>query len=85
MYREEDYPDEDLIDVETMYSEEVEIEEGSWEILRKRAAESGENLDDLAERFKAFIKNSLANVPEEVKEMQRLNSLYARGILKDED
>ena len=83
MYREEDYPDEDLIDVETMYSEEIVLEECTWEAIRKKAAETGKNPDDIAARFIADIKETLANVPEEVKEMQRINSMYARGLLKD--
>jgi len=85
MYREEDYPIEDIIDVETLYSGEIELDEEDMEALRERAAETGEDLDDLAERFIAYLKVSLDNVPEEVKEMQRISSMYARGLLKDED
>ena len=85
MYKEKYYSVEDLIDVETMYSEEVVIQEDTWEAIRERAAETGEDPDDIAARFIADIKETLANIPEEVKEMQRISSMYALGLLKEED
>jgi len=85
MYKEKYYSVDDLIDVETMYSEEVVIQEDTWEAIRERAAETGEDPDDIAAQFKLYIKELLAQVPEDIKEMQRISSMYALGLIKDEE
>ena len=72
------YADEELMDVDEMYAEEIVIEEDTWESIRERALRTGENPDDLAEEFKEYLKDLFAQIPEEVKEMQRLIVSYAR-------
>jgi len=72
-------PIDDIIDVDEVYAEEVVLEEDSWELIRKKAAETGENPDDIAKIFIQRLKDSIAQVPEEVKEMQRLVGAYALG------
>jgi len=72
------YEDDELMDVDEMYAEEIVLEEGTLKSIRERAAQTGENPDDLAKEFKEYLKDTFEQIPEEVKDMQRLILSYAR-------
>ena len=54
-----------------------DIEDETWEDIRKEAAETGENPDAIAERFVNKMNKLLSNVqlPPAIKEVRRLCSL----------
>ena len=74
MYR---YDEDEIIDFETLMAEEIVLEEDTMEAIRKRAAQTGENPDDIAERFKKHLNDLWAQIPEETLEWYRLVSSYA--------
>jgi len=69
--------DDEIIDVETLMTEEIVLEEDIMEEIRKRVAQTGENPDDLAERFKKRLEDLRAQTPEETLEWYRLVYYYA--------
>ena len=71
------YADDDLMDVDEMYAEEIVIEEGTWETIKERAARTGENPDDLAEEFKKYLEDMRSQISEETLEWYRLVYSYA--------
>jgi len=71
------YGDEEIIDVETLMTEEIIIEEGTMDEIRKIAAETGGNQDDLAENFKKYLENMRSQISEETLDWYRLAYFYA--------
>ena len=71
MYREydDDDDDDDFVDFE---NREIIIEDDTWESIRKRAAETGEDPNVIAERFITDFRKSLANISEEHRAWCRL-------------
>ena len=74
MYRKEEF---DIIDVETLMTEEIVLEEDTMEEIRKIAAETGETQEYLAERFKKILGDLRAQISEEKLDWYRSVYSYA--------
>jgi len=74
MYRKEEF---DIIDVETLMTEEIVLEEDTMEEIRKIAVETGDTPEYLAERFKKILEDLRAQTSEERLEWYRLVYSYA--------
>ena len=71
------YADEEIIDVETLMTEDIVLEEGTMKEIRKRAVQTGENPDDLAKEFKKYLEDMRSQISEETLEWYRLVYSYA--------
>jgi len=63
-----------------MDNSKIMIEEETMEELKKIAEQNGEALEDLTIRFENIMKDLLAQVPQEILEMQRVNSSFVNNI-----
>ena len=71
------YEDDEIIDVETLMTEDIVLEEDTWKSIRERAAQTGEKPDDLAEEFKKYLEDMRSQISEETLEWYRLVYSYA--------
>ena len=74
MYRKEEF---DIIDVETLMTEDIVLEEDTMEEIRKIAAETGETQEYLAARFKKILEDLRAQISEEKLDWYRSVYSYA--------
>ena len=74
MYRKyDDYDDDEYFDIET---EEIVIEDDTWVSIRKRAAETGEDPNVIAERFKEELIELRNNRPKSIFAWYRVLDYY---------